>query len=598
MDSHSKVEKIKLNNCRLTEKSCSVLATVLSSKTILKEINLNNSRLLDSGVKEICEGLKNPVCELKILRLSNCSVTEEGYKALASALRSNPSHLIELDLTGNDPGQSGVKELSDLLQDPNCQLILRFLSSEAEEACHYVRRVVNKNPLLVRELNLSEHKLNSTHKVKQLAALLEDKHCKLNIIQLCDCDLTEESCLVLATVLRSNSSLKELDMSNNNLQDSGIKKLQNGLENKNCTLEKLRLSYCSITEEGNKALASALRSNPSHLIELDLTGNDPGQSGVKQLSDLLQDPNCQLKTLRFLSPDAERASEYVPGLVGKNLLLVKELNLSDVKLGDTQVNQIAALLRDKHSQLNTVILCGCSITEKQCLILTSALKSNPSHLRELDLSGNKINTGVNHLCDILMHSHCKLERLRFSGCEMTDEGFSAVTSALKSNPSHLRELVLSGNKLGDSGVKHLCDLLMNPKCKLEILNLCKCRITKKYCLSLTSALKSNPSHLRELDLSVNQINKTGVNHLCDVLKDSHCKLERLSLNDCGITDVACLAQSLDKKTSLRFLKELDLSNNKIGNSKKQLTEVLKESGCELRLDSESLLKRFDGWLGL
>ncbi|XP_026118052.1 ribonuclease inhibitor-like [Carassius auratus] len=195
---------------------------------------------------------------------------------------------------------------------------------------------------------------------------MQDKHSRLNKLQLCDCDLTEESCLVLATVLRSNSCLKELDMSNNNLQDSGIKKLQNGLENKNCTLKKLKLSYCSITEEGYKALASALRSNPSHLIELDLRGNDPGQSGVKQLSDLLQDPNCQLKTLRFLSPDAEKASENVPGLVGKNLLLVKELNLSNVKLKDTRVNQIAALLRDKHCQLNTVILCGCSITEKQC----------------------------------------------------------------------------------------------------------------------------------------------------------------------------------------------------------------------------------------
>uniref|UniRef100_A0A672QYE8 SPRY-associated domain-containing protein n=1 Tax=Sinocyclocheilus grahami TaxID=75366 RepID=A0A672QYE8_SINGR len=40
--------------------------------------------------------------------------------------------------------------------------------------------------------------------------------------------------------------------------------------------------HCSITEEGYKALASALRSNPSHLIDLDLRGNDPGQSGVKQ----------------------------------------------------------------------------------------------------------------------------------------------------------------------------------------------------------------------------------------------------------------------------------------------------------------------------
>ncbi len=54
---------------------------------------------------------------------------------------------------------------------------------------------------------------------------------------------------------------------------------------------------------------------------------------------------------------------------------------------------------------------------------------------------------------------------------MTDEGCSAVTSALKSNPSHLRELNLSGNKLGDSGVKNLSDLLMNPQFKLEKLQL-------------------------------------------------------------------------------------------------------------------------------
>ncbi|KAL0160902.1 hypothetical protein M9458_044627, partial [Cirrhinus mrigala] len=52
-------------------------------------------------------------------------------------------------------------------------------------------------------------------------------------------------------------------------------------------------------------------------------------------------------------------------------------------------------------------------------------------------------------------------------------------------------------------------------------------ITKKQCLILTSALKSNPSHLRELDLSGNELKNTGMNRLCDVLKDSHCKLERL-----------------------------------------------------------------------
>uniref|UniRef100_A0A671KTU5 Uncharacterized protein n=1 Tax=Sinocyclocheilus anshuiensis TaxID=1608454 RepID=A0A671KTU5_9TELE len=281
-------------------------------------------------------------------RLSDCSITEEGYKALASALRSNPSHLIELDLTGNDPGQSGVKQLNDLLQDPDCQLkTLRLLQSpDAEEACKYLTEVLHiKNPLLLRELNLSERELEDT-RVNQIAALLQDKHCKLNTLILHKCGLTEKSCSALATVLRSNSSLKELDMSNNNLQDSGVKKLQNGLEDTNCTLKKLRLSDCKITEEGYKALASALRSNPSHLIELDLTGNDPGQSGVKQLSDLLQDKNCKLK-LRFLSPAADEACQYVTGIMGSNPLLLRELNLSGHQLDIKLVNYLAALLEDK-----------------------------------------------------------------------------------------------------------------------------------------------------------------------------------------------------------------------------------------------------------
>ncbi|KTF78234.1 hypothetical protein cypCar_00049296, partial [Cyprinus carpio] len=120
-DEHYKLKTIRLNNCKLTEKSCSVLATVLSSKTILKEMNLNNSRLLDSGVKEICEGLKNPVCELKILKLSKCNLTDESCSAFASVLSSDSSSLKDLDLSNNNLQDPGVKLLSDGLKE-NCKL--------------------------------------------------------------------------------------------------------------------------------------------------------------------------------------------------------------------------------------------------------------------------------------------------------------------------------------------------------------------------------------------------------------------------------------------------------------------------------------------
>ncbi|CAK6984583.1 stonustoxin subunit beta-like, partial [Scomber scombrus] len=69
------------------------------------------------------------------------------------------------------------------------------------------------------------------------------------------------------------------------------------------------LSGCLITEEGCASLASALSSNPSHLRELDLSYNHPGDSGEKLLSAGLEDPHWRLDTLslqpagvRWLTP--------------------------------------------------------------------------------------------------------------------------------------------------------------------------------------------------------------------------------------------------------------------------------------------------------
>uniref|UniRef100_A0A8C2CB27 NACHT domain-containing protein n=1 Tax=Cyprinus carpio TaxID=7962 RepID=A0A8C2CB27_CYPCA len=113
----------------------------------------------------------------------------------------------------------------------------------------------------------------------------------------------------------------------------------------------------------------------------------------------------------------------------------------------------------------SVQLYDCGVTDEGCAALTSALRSNPSHLRNLDLSENKLRDSVKLLSDVLQNPHCKLEILWLSKCGVTDEDCAALASALRSNPSHLRELNLSGNNLRDSSRKLLSDLKVDPHYK-------------------------------------------------------------------------------------------------------------------------------------
>ncbi|XP_054882210.1 NLR family CARD domain-containing protein 3-like [Poeciliopsis prolifica] len=115
--------KVILSGCNLSERSCEALSSLLSStSSSLRDLDLSNNDLTDSGVKLLCEGLMSPNCELEILRLSGCLIADEGCAALASALTTNPSHLKELDLSFNHPREAGMESLAAILKNPNFRL--------------------------------------------------------------------------------------------------------------------------------------------------------------------------------------------------------------------------------------------------------------------------------------------------------------------------------------------------------------------------------------------------------------------------------------------------------------------------------------------
>uniref|UniRef100_A0A667YZD2 Uncharacterized protein n=1 Tax=Myripristis murdjan TaxID=586833 RepID=A0A667YZD2_9TELE len=389
-----------------------------------------------------------------------------------------------------------------------CEDIVRMTGWCLHESssCASLASALKSNPHLT-ELDLSENWLLQDSGVELLFAVLESPNCRLKTLRLSGCMLSESSCASLASALKSNPHLTELDLSENwLLQDSGVKLLSAGLESPNCRLKTLRLRSCRLSESSCASLASALKSNP-HLTELDLSVNRLLDSGVELLSAGLESPNCRLETL---SSNAQRLQleEFLT------------LYLSQIRHDGME------LICPTFPILITFPHGNCCLVTRCCASLASALRSNP-HLTELDLSENELqDSGVKLLSAGLESPNCRLKTLRLRRCRLSERCCASLASALKSNP-HLTELDLSENRLQDSGVELLSAGLESPNCRLKTLRLRHCRLRESSCASLASALKSNP-HLTELDLSKNWLQDSGVELLSAGLESPNCRLKTLS----------------------------------------------------------------------
>ncbi|TWW74078.1 Ribonuclease inhibitor [Takifugu flavidus] len=498
-----------VRNCRKAVLSGDVLSTshwevvasaMTSNPSHLRELSLRwNQNLADAGVKFLSSAMMHPNCRLETLRLRCCSLSETSYDSLASALRSNPSHLRVLDLSWNQLQDPAVKLLCGALQDPLCKLeTLRWLhSSQKPKPASLLKgqQVEQKPPA---EKVLSERKWWRTMKLAKLHLSSRD-----GLSWSCGTRYRPEEpptnklfsweeralnlssvCLSLVALKSNHSHLRVLDLSHNTLQDPGVKRLCSGLESPNCKLERLRLINCSLSEISCGSLASALRSNPSHLRELDLSENQLQDPAVKLLCGALQDPLCKLETLRWLhSSQKPKPASLLKGQQVEQKPPAEKV-LSERKWWRTM--KLAKLHLSSRDGLSWS--CGTRYRpeepptnklfswEERALNLSSvclslvALKSNHSHLRVLDLSHNTLqDPGVKRLCSGLESPNCKLERLRLINCSLSEISCGSLASALRSNPSHLRELDLSENQLKDSGVKLLCGFLQDPNCRLETL---------------------------------------------------------------------------------------------------------------------------------
>ncbi|KAM9727215.1 uncharacterized protein ACNS7B_017860 isoform 1-T2 [Menidia menidia] len=511
--------------------------------------------------------------------LSTHKMSPAQWSALVFILLSSEEDLDEFDLKKYSASEEALLRLLPVVKASKKALLSGCnLSERSFEA---LSSVLSSQSSSLTHLDLSINQLEDSG-VKHVSAGLRSPNCILETLRLSGCKLSERNFEAVSSVLSSQSpSLTHLDLSNNMLRDSGVKHVSSGLKSPNCKLESLSLSSCGISEEGCSSLASAVTSNPSHLKELDLSSNRPGDSGVMLLMAALKDPH----KLRLAECGLSKSvCEAVASALKSSPSHLKELDLSRNRLKDSGGKDLSAGLESPNCRLETLRLAECGLSKSVCEAVASALKSSPSHLKELDLSSNRLkDSGGKDLSAGLESPNCRLETLRLAECELSESVCDAVASALKSSPSHLKELDLSRNRLMDSGGKHLSVGLESPNCRLETLRLEDCRLSENSCASLVSALKSNPSHLTELDLSWNNISDCVMKELSSFLQSPLCRLKTLRLRGCSLSEVSWAFLVSALKSNPSHLTELVLSLNNISDCvMKELSSFLQSPLCRLK----------------
>ncbi|XP_040190196.1 NACHT, LRR and PYD domains-containing protein 14-like [Rana temporaria] len=439
--------------------------------------------------KELCYWLN--VCKSKNLTFQNVTMDSETLERLSPFIHDCQ----QLSLNSCD-------------WTPSCWDALRSILIKKGSL---TKLVLSCNPIL-------------DHEIKTLCEGLGDLHCTLQDVSLYRCVLSASCCSDLSSVLITNRSLTKLDLSWNDLQDSGIKVLCDGLSDPKCTLQELNLSHCDLTTSCCSDFCSVLITN-RFLTTLDLSENDLQDSGVKLLCKGLTHPRCTLQNLRLQRCGLTRACcNDLRSVLITNRFLTK-LDVSECDLYDSGAKVLCKSLRDTRCNLQDLSLNDCCLTSSCCDDLSIVLFKNPI-ITKLDLSENDLqDSGVKHLCKGLRAPGCRLQVLGLQLCRLTSLCCEDLQSVLITNQS-LQILDLSGNQLQDSGIKLLCDGLKDPKCTLQEMSLQQCDLTSVCCQDLQSVLITNRS-LRKLDLSGNQLQDSGIKLLCDGLKDPKCTLKEM-----------------------------------------------------------------------
>lgn len=338
----------------------------------------------------------------------------------------------------------------------------------------------------------------------------------LQSLQLQANDLSSCSLPYIARIMQSASNLIHVDLSENHLGDTcnnnGLEGLVDVLtsddENHFCCIQSLNLNHNKIGPKAGHPLARLLRRNTT-IHTLSLGQNSLGTKTIKAIAPAL----CQNSTL-------------------------KHLDLSYNKLSDRGITWLAAVLEvdNNASQLATLDLQYNKIGPAGAHVLAKTLlEHNNKYLTCLNLSLNCIGPdGAQSLGAVIKYSHV-LEELHLGRNDLSSGVLPLLQGLAESQVTRLRVLDLSWNSLTDEAAVYLAEHVLVKNSHLAELNLASNAIGDKGVVALARALPADMG-LQELNIIGNQARDESAYAMADVLTSRHCCLQTLKWEKNNFTE--------------------------------------------------------------
>ncbi|XP_029464585.1 protein NLRC5-like [Rhinatrema bivittatum] len=587
---------LRLTDCAFRAHHFEKLWRVIRQCTHLSELDLSNNSLKNKGLKKLIQLL--PELEsLKILHLNNNKISMDGVICLARSLAVDhikainvnlgPSQSVVLTFQEHSRAMSTIGCKQDLPAEPELwkkhqygskSFSLRECTVSPEEMdslCYALGQCTE-----IREIDLSNNALSAENIEVLLKSLTQLR--RLMLLNVSNNNLSTQCTFALANAINLCDRVKEVEIR------SSKKAILHFVSNEECQRTSCRLVDCNIGKNGMKELCKILEKH-SKLMELDLSGNEIGDEGLKCLLEHL--PSMQFLSLinignNSLTPNG--VFHLIKALVtyGK----IKEVEASLLPEGKALIRfsgegNPEKILRIKQCNFEIGHLAKLFNELKECTTLKKLIIEEPwmhgtnvitflnlnihafGNITEIRVikkravirTGNLTSCTSDSAASLItrdLSSFSTVKSIRLNQCALEAENLPILRSIII-RCTQLVELSLSHNAFGDDGAKCLSDILSS-RPALKTLDLESIKLTGFGMVCLAEGLHVC-SAIEKINLSKNEIGEEGVLVLLSALQEKT-HLKSINLHQCSGLSSAGGREMAKVLTTCTSLEEINLGS--------------------------------------